>query len=78
MKIKKPKRANCFKVYIRQCRRCEEYCEVPTKLTRYCKECLKIVKQEKSINSLRARGCYKPNDERNSNNDKLGTITTTN
>jgi hypothetical protein len=75
MKIRKPKRANCFKVYIRQCKLCEEYCEVPTPLSRYCSECLKKVKELKVINSLKARGCY---NERNSNNDKLGTVATAN
>jgi hypothetical protein len=71
MKIKKPKRANCFKVYIRQCKRCGEYCEVPTPLSRFCATCLEIVKKEKIINSLKARGCYKENVEPNTSNDEL-------
>jgi hypothetical protein len=71
MKIKKPRRANCFKVYIRLCKGCDEYCEVPTPLSRYCESCLKEVKKQKIINSLKARGCYKENVEPNTSNDEL-------
>lgn len=59
------KKQHRFKIYIRVCKRCEElgeeniYFETPSRLCRYCPICKEIIKEEKIIKSLKARGYYK-------------------
>jgi hypothetical protein len=74
VKFKKIK-THRFKVYIRECKRCGEYAEVPTKLTKYCAVCMDIVEKERIENSLKARRANKENELNNNNNILVGVAT---
>ena len=64
---KKKIRSNKFKVYIRLCKRCDEYCEVPTKRTKYCSPCREILEKERIAKSISVRR----QNEFNNNNREL-------
>jgi len=52
------KTPNRFPYYLRQCDRCDEFFESPTKKRRLCERCKEIVNNEKVKKSLKARGYF--------------------
>jgi hypothetical protein len=70
-KIKKHR----FKVYIRECKRCGEFTEVPTKLTKFCLGCKVILNKERIEKSLIVRRKNKKN-ELNNNDRCMGELKT--
>jgi hypothetical protein len=61
MRIKGILKTHRFKVYIRECKRCLEFTEVPTKKTKYCEKCKAIINKERIDKSLKAREVNKQN-----------------
>jgi hypothetical protein len=76
-RFRREENKNRFKVYIRECKRCGEYAEVPTKLTKYCALCKIEVEKERVKNNLEARRKNREN-ELNSNNGNVVELTATN
>jgi hypothetical protein len=45
-----------FKEYVRICFRCDEFFNTDRKGTKYCDKCLAIIKEDRIVKSLNARG----------------------
>jgi hypothetical protein len=50
------KKYHRFETYLRVCYRCDNFFDADTQKTHYCAKCKALIKEEKIVNSLKARG----------------------